>query len=455
MKDLKLIEGIDISDKKEDLICYSYDASYAEGIIPELVAWPKSTEEISKIIRWAANRGLKIVPRGAGTGMAGGAIPIKQKSLVVSLEKMREVYEINRKNFTTTVDPGVINGELQRELQIHGLFFPPDPASLEYCTIGGNVSTNAGGPRAIKYGVTRNYVYELEVVLSNGSTVKLGGVTAKRVVGYELKELLIGAEGTLGVISKITLKVLPEPEEIITLLLKFNDLAKAGECIPKILSKGITPRTLEFLDSTCLRIIEDNSEVGLPTNVEAMLLVELDGEITSIKRQAEMIVDITRKLKGETQVASDYYSREALWKARRSISPCILKMKDKKKINIDIAVPIDKLSKILLSLKEISEINQIPIVSFGHGGDGNIHVNILVTKDDEESQKKGFEIVTQVFQLTVELGGSISGEHGIGVTKKPYIEMQLSRKSLELMKAVKKVFDPKEIMNPGKIFPSE
>nr|WP_274703130.1 FAD-linked oxidase C-terminal domain-containing protein [Thermodesulfovibrio thiophilus] len=449
---MNLINGIDISDEKEDLVCYSYDASYGKGTIPEVVAWPKNTEEIVRIVRWAINRGLKIVPRGAGTGMAGGTIPVNSRSIVISLERMNNVLDINTRNLIATVEPGVINGDLQKELLIHELFYPPDPASLEYCTIGGNVSTNAGGPRAIKYGVTRNYVMELEVILSNGNVLSLGGKTVKRVVGYEIKELFIGSEGTLGIISKVSLRVLPQPEEVITLLIGFKNLLDAGEFIAKTIGTGIIPRTLEFLDSLCLRMIEENRELGLPADVEALLLVEVDGELTSIKRQAEKIVDIARKFRGETQIATDYYSKENLWHARRSISPCILKMKDKEKINIDITVPIDNLPRMLLSIKELSQNSGIPIISFGHAGDGNIHVNILVTKGDEECRQKGFEIVKKIFELTVGFEGAISGEHGIGITKKPYIEIQLTRQHLELMKAIKRVFDPKEVMNPGKIF---
>ena len=452
MKDLNLINGIDISDEKEDLVCYSYDASYGKGTIPEVVAWPKNTEEIVRIVRWAINRGLKIVPRGAGTGMAGGTIPVTSRSIIISLERMNNVLDINTRNLIATVEPGVINGDLQKELLIHELFYPPDPASLEYCTIGGNVSTNAGGPRAIKYGVTRNYVMELEVILSNGNVLSLGGKTVKRVVGYEIKELFIGSEGTLGIISKVSLRVLPQPEEVITLLISFKNLLDAGEFIAKTIGTGIIPRTLEFLDSLCLRMIEENRELGLPADVEALLLVEVDGELTSIKRQAEKIVDIARKFRGETQIATDYYSKENLWHARRSISPCILKMKDKEKINIDITVPIDNLPRMLLSIKELSQNSGIPIISFGHAGDGNIHVNILVTKGDEECRQKGFEIAKKIFELTVGFEGAISGEHGIGITKKPYIEIQLTRQHLELMKAIKRVFDPKEVMNPGKIF---
>jgi len=452
VKDLNLINGIDISDEKEDLVCYSYDASYGKGTIPEVVAWPKNTEEIVRIVKWAINRGLKIVPRGAGTGMAGGTIPVNSRSIVISLERMNNVVDINTRNLIATVEPGVINGDLQKELLIHELFYPPDPASLEYCTIGGNVSTNAGGPRAIKYGVTRNYVMELEVILSNGNVLSLGGKTVKRVVGYEIKELFIGSEGTLGIISKVSLRVLPQPEEVITLLISFKNLLDAGEFIAKTIGTGIIPRTLEFLDSLCLRMIEENRELGLPADVEALLLVEVDGELTSIKRQAEKIVDIARKFRGETQIATDYYSKENLWHARRSISPCILKMKDKEKINIDITVPIDNLPRMLLSIKELSQNSGIPIISFGHAGDGNIHVNILVTKGDEEYRQKGFEIAKKIFELTVGFEGAISGEHGIGITKKPYIEIQLTRQHLELMKAIKRVFDPKEVMNPGKIF---
>lgn len=443
------LDGIDISTEKEDLLCYSYDASYVEGVIPQFVAWPKNPEEISRLIKWASNKGLKVIPRGAGTGMAGGAVPLDQRSIVVSLERMNQILEINPKNFTATVEAGVINGQLQKELLIFELFYPPDPASLDYCSIGGNVATNAGGPRAIKYGVTRNYVMEVEVVLSNGSILTFGGKTSKRVVGYEIKELFIGSEGTLGVISKVMLKVLPQPEEIITLLISFPTVETAAALIPQILAKGILPTAVEFLDSLCLQIIEENMEMELTKNTEAMILLELDGELTSIKREAEKVVDIAKKLKGESKVAVDFYSRENLWKARRCISPSILKMQDKKKINLDITVPIENLSKALIKIKEISEFSNTPIVCFGHAADGNIHVNILVNPDETD---KGFEIAKKIFELTVSLDGAISGEHGIGVAKKQYIEMQLSKRQIEIMKGIKRVFDPKEIMNPGKIF---
>lgn len=454
MKDSKLLKGIDITDTKEDLICYSYDASYAEGKTPLFVAWPKDTDEISRLVKWASGRSLSIVPRGAGTGMAGGAVPVDNKSIVISLERMREVIEINKKNFTVTVEPGVINGELQKELEIHGLFYPPDPASLDYCTIGGNVATNAGGPRAIKYGVTREYVMEIEVVLCDGTIMTFGGRTVKRVVGYELKELLIGSEGTLGIISKITLKVLPEPEDVVTLLISFKELSKAGEFIPEIINMGVIPRTLEFLDNSCINLINQSSEIGLSEDTEALLLVELDGEINSLRRLAEKVLDRATKFKGQSQVATDYYSRERLWKARRSISPCLLKMKDREKINIDIAVPIDNISKALVEIQNLSLKSKTPIVSFGHAGDGNIHVNILVERGNDRAKKLGFDLAKQIFELTVSLGGAISGEHGIGVTKKPYIGIQLSKRTLEFMKSIKKIFDPKGLMNPGKIFES-
>ncbi|MEN2986170.1 MAG: FAD-linked oxidase C-terminal domain-containing protein [Thermodesulfovibrionaceae bacterium] len=446
---MNLLDGIEISSEKEDIICYSYDASYAKGVAPQFVAWPKNTEEISKLIKWASNKGLKIVPRGAGTGMSGGAIPIDSKSIVISLEKMNQILDINLKNFIVTVEAGVINGELQKELIIYELFYPPDPASLDYCTIGGNVATNAGGPTAIKYGVTRNYVMELEVVLSNGNILTFGGKTTKRVVGYEIKELFIGSEGTLGIISKVTLRVLPQPEDIITLLISFPNIENAGLLIPQILHKSIIPRAVEFLDNSCLQIIRETTNIELIKDTEAMILLELDGEVTSIKREAERVIDIAKKLKGDIKMATDFYSRQNLWKARRCISPTILKMTDKKKINLDITVPVENLSKALVSIKEISNLSKIPAVCFGHAGDGNIHVNILINPDEIN---KGFEVAKKIFELTVSLQGAISGEHGVGVTKKQYIEIQLSKRQIEIMKALKRVFDPKDIMNPGKIF---
>jgi glycolate oxidase len=442
---------IQVSDAPEDLICYGFDASGIE-ISPSAVIWPDTTEDVVKIMKYAHENTIPVVPRGAGTGMTAGAVPSSKGAIIISFEKMKRIIEIEPENLSVLCEPGVINGKLQRELELMGLFYPPDPASLHFCTIGGNVAENAGGPRAIKYGVTRDYVMELEAVLPDGEVFMTGVKTAKGVVGYDLTGLFTGSEGTLAVVTKIRLKILPLPEEIVTLLAIFPALESAGTAVSKIIAARILPRTLEFMDRETIRVVENFKPVGLPLNAEAILLVELDGHPSAITREAEKIVEICQKLGAEVQMAEDEHARNRLWIARRAISPSLYHLKPTK-INEDIVVPRNKVTEMLMRLRKISEDSGITIVNFGHAGDGNIHVNIMVDKKDEQEYQKGLSLVEKIFQETLSLGGTISGEHGIGLTKKPYIGMELSKKEIEVMKAIKKVFDPKNILNPGKIFP--
>jgi glycolate oxidase len=451
MEHSSFLSDIEISNEYEDLICYGFDASIAESGLPWGVAWPKSAEEVSRIVTYASDQGLKIVPRGAGTGMAGASVPHLADSIIMSFEKMRKVVGINADNMTVTVEPGVVNSRLQRELERLDLFYPPDPASLSICTLGGNVATNAGGPCAVKYGVTRDYVLELEAVLPDGSIVTLGGKTYKRVVGYDLKQLLIGTEGTLAAITKITMKVLPQPEDVITLLVQFNDLYAAGEAVSKIISSKVIPRTMEFIDSSAINAIEQYKPTGLPSGIEALLLVELDGYPATIQKEAEKVVQVCRTLGGETAVAGDKPAREKLWEARRAISPALYHLKPFK-ISEDIVVPRDQIPTTLTKLRALSRENDIPIVCFGHAGDGNIHVNIMVDNNDEEEESRGRSLIRKIFELTLSLGGSLSGEHGIGLAKLPYIDMEIKEREMRLMKEIKRLIDPKNIMNPGKIF---
>jgi len=445
------LSGIEISHEYEDLLCYGFDASILEGGLPCCVAWPKSAEEVVRIVKFASKNDLIIVPRGAGTGMAGAVIPNISETIVLSFEKMRKIIEINAENMTATLEPGTVNARLQRELERFGLFYPPDPASLSICTIGGNVATNAGGPRAVKYGVTRDYVLELEAVLPDGYLVRLGGKTCKRVVGYDLKQLLIGAEGTLAAITKIRLKVLPQPADVATLLVQFKDLFAAGNAVIKIFSSGIIPRTMEFIDSSALKAVEQYKPVGLPTNVEVLLLVELDGHAAAIQAEAEKIVQVCRALGGETAVAKDRPAREKLWEARRAISPALYHLKPDK-INEDIVVPVDQIPIALADLRRLSEESGISIVCFGHAGDGNIHVNIMTDRKAEEEYARAETLVKRIFEIAVAAGGSISGEHGIGLAKSPYLHMEINNRELQLMKDIKHLIDPRNIMNPGKIF---
>jgi len=451
MKDIQGISKIEISMDTADLICYSFDASNAEATLPHAVAWPRNTNEIVQLVRYAQENNLSLVPRGAGTGMAGASVPAGNKSLVISFEKMRKVLDIDTRNMTVVVEPGVVNARLQRELETLGFFYPPDPSSLNTCTIGGNVATNAGGPRAIKYGVTRDYVMGIEAVLPDSNVITVGGKTHKRVVGYDLRNVLVGSEGTLALSARIRLKMLPLPEDVITLLALFNNLEASGMMVSKVLSSKIIPRTLEFIDRSSIEAIENFKPTGLPIDVEAMLLIELDGHPATIKKEAEKVVDICHTLGGDAIVAEDDLARERLWEARRSISPALYHVKPTK-INEDIVVPRDKVPAILMGLRKLSEESGIKIISFGHAGDGNIHVNAMVDIKDTEEYTKGVEIIKKIFELTLKLGGSISGEHGIGTVKAPYLRMEIKEKELGLMQGLKAVFDPKGIMNPGKIF---
>ncbi len=454
MENVPSLSGIEISTEKADLLCYSYDSSYAEARLPDMVAWPRKTDEVARILKFANENGLSVVPRGAGTGMAGASIPAETRCIIISLEKMRKMLEVDTKNMTVVVEPGLINGKLQKEMEYLGYFYPPDPASMSTCTIGGNVATNAGGPRALKYGVTRNYVMGVEAVLSDGTVVHVGGKIYKRVVGYDLMDLLVGSEGTLTIFTKVMLRLLPMPEDIMTLLVLFRDLEASGNAVSRIISSKIIPRTMEFLDRSSLEAIERYKPTGLPTDIEALLLIELDGYPATIRKEAERVVDICSTLGGDAIVAEDDSARERLWEARRLISPALYQLKHDK-INQDIVVPRDKIPSVLMALRKLSEESGVKIVNFGHAGDGNIHVNIMVDSRDGDEYTKGLALVKRVFEITLGLGGSISGEHGIGLLKAPYLDMELKNREIELMKGIKGIFDPKGMMNPGKIFPNQ
>jgi glycolate oxidase len=445
------ISGIEISDSVEDLACYGFDASCLKEISPSLIAWPKTTEEVSRLVRYACDRGMSIVPRGAGTAMTGSAMPKDGNTLIISLEKMRKLLDINTKNMTALVEPGILNSTLQRDLHSLGLFYPPDPSSMNFCTIGGNVATNAGGPRAIKYGVTRDYVMELEAVLPDGTIICCGGKTHKRVVGYDLKNLLVGSEGTLAIVTKIRLKVLPSPEDVATLLVTFADIESAAYAIDSILISGIIPRTLEFIDSGTLRVIEDFKPGVIPPDANALLLLEIDGNAQSIKKEAERIVSLCSSSGGQTSVATDAFSRDIIWEVRRSISPALYQFKPAK-TNEDIVVPRDKIPELLSEVKKISQETSTDIFCFGHAGDGNIHVNIMTDSKDEGDRVKIERTIRRLFETTLRLGGALSGEHGIGITKAPYLNMELPDRQIALMRGIKQVFDPEGRLNPGKIF---
>jgi len=445
-----VLHNIKVSTDPEDLICYSFDASGLEAT-PSAVVWPKYTDDVVKVMKYAYEHSIPVVPRGAGTGVTAGTVPTRG-AIILSFEKMNRILEIDSENLNVLCEPGVINGKLQQELKKTELFYPPDPASMNFCTIGGNVAENAGGPRALKYGVTRDYIMEIEAVLPNGEIITTGVKTSKGVVGYDLARLFVGSEGTLSIFTKIRLKTLPLPEEVVTLLAVFRNLEASGEAVSKIISSKMIPRTLEFIDHEAIQAVEHYKPVGLPQHADAVLLIELDGHPAAITKEAEKIADICQALGADIEMAEDEDARENLWIARRAISPALYRIKPTK-INEDIVVPRNKVTEMLKRLRNLSEKSGIKIVNFGHAGDGNIHVNIMVDKGDRAEYEKGVGLIEHIFKDTISLGGTISGEHGVGLTKAQYIGMEMSKQEIEIMKSLKTLFDQKNILNPGKIFP--
>ncbi len=435
----------------EDLICYAYDATN-KSYRPEGVLFAGTASEVSEILKLANVEGFFVVPRGAGTGFTGGSLPVKG-GIVLSLERMTKVLDIDRENLTATVEPGVIPWELGQALAPLGLFYPPDPTSYKFSTIGGNIAENAGGPSAVKYGVTRDYILSLEVVLPRGEIIRTGTKTMKGVVGYDLTRLLVGSEGTLGVVTEATLRLLPLPESKKTLLAVFPGLMAAAGTVADITGAGIIPATLEIMDPASVKCATEFTGSTLAED-SALLLIEVDGTAESVEKDSESIKKIAFD-GGASEVRSAFEKKEVkdLWKTRRAMSAALFRLKPNK-INEDVVVPRSRIADLIKGIREITDRSGLLIVSFGHAGDGNIHVNIMYDKNDANESEAAEKAVAEVFELTLGLGGTISGEHGVGTSKAKYIGMELSSETLCLMKGIKKVFDPQGILNPGKIFPS-
>ncbi|MBI5047926.1 MAG: FAD-binding protein [Deltaproteobacteria bacterium] len=452
IKELTHIVGKDnIRIDKEDLICYSYDATN-QKFLPDAVVFPQNASEISLILRMANNEGFSVVPRGAGSGFSGGSLPV-EGGVVVSLERMNKILRIDTDNLIAEVEPGVVTGEFQWAVEDLGLFYPPDPSSLKFCTIGGNVAECAGGPRAVKYGVTKDYVLGLEIVLPTGEIINTGAQTLKGVVGYDLTRLMVGSEGTLGIVTKIILKLLPLPEATKTMLAVFSDMRDAAAAVSRIISSKIIPSTLEFMDKNSISCVDDYVSMGLPADVEALLLIEVDGVKELVENQAETIKKICLDNRAkEVRIAGDKKEVKKLWQIRRAISPALAKLKPNK-INEDIVVPRSKIPDAIIGVREIAKKYNLTNANFGHAGDGNIHVNIMIDKSDKAESERAEKAVKEIFELILGLGGTISGEHGIGISKMPYIGMELSQSAIDAMKKIKQVLDPKGVLNPGKIFP--
>lgn len=451
---LKELEGIvgteNLLTTKACLLCYSYDAT-GQSFMPEAVVLPASAQEVSDIVRLANKYRFPVIPRAAGSGFAGGSVPVKG-GVVIHLSRLNRILEIDTENLVAVVEPCVVTGVFQDEVERLGFFYPPDPSSLKFSTIGGNASTGAGGPRAVKYGVTRDYILGLEVVTPAGEIIRTGGKTVKRATGYDLTRLMVGSEGTLGIITKLIIRLIPLPEAKKTMTAIFLSSEDAARSVSDIIKGRIVPTTLELLDRNTLECVKENLGIPLPEGTGAMLLIEIDGDPLILDKQAERIREVCLGNNSlEFNVAANKEEADNLWNTRRGASPSMLKFWPGK-ISEDIVVPRSRIPEMIRRLDAIAERHGLTIASFGHAGDGNLHVNIKVDKKNAEDMKRAEEAIKEIFRATVELEGAISGEHGIGISKAPYLRMQLSDAEIDVMKAIKKALDPNNILNPGKIF---
>jgi glycolate oxidase len=448
LKELRSIVGpANLFTDPEELVAYSYDATRT-GALPEAVARPISPQEVSAILLLANKERFPVVPRGAGTGMSGGSVPV-QGGLVLSFERMNRILEIDERNRMAVVEPGVITGDLQAEVEARGLFYPPDPASHNFCTLGGNVAECAGGLRAVKYGVTRDYVLGLEVVLPTGGIIRTGSRTLKSVAGYDLTRLIIGSEGTLGVVTKIIIRLLPLPESVRTLSAFFSDIGSAAQAVSSIMAGRVVPRALELIDSSSLRAVENYLKQDVSGGAAAMIITEVDGPADATTREIGMLAEICR-LAGAVSVqqARDKNEQDRIWKLRRAISPALYTIKPRK-LNEDIVVPPARIPDILAEIQAIAKRHDLLIASFGHAGDGNLHVNIML---DEEERRRAEEASKEIFDAVLRMQGSITGEHGVGTVKAAFLPLEAGEQGIGVMRKIKEALDPNNVLNPGKIF---
>ncbi|PAF52805.1 FAD-linked oxidase C-terminal domain-containing protein [Helicobacter sp. 13S00477-4] len=450
---LKGIVGEDnFYDDKAHLLAYSYDAT-REHYEPECIVYPKDEETVSGVLKFCNEHKISVIARGAGSGFTGGALPVRG-GVILAMEKyFNQILEIDEKNLIARVQPGVVNKHFQEEVEKIGLFYPPDPASQEYSTLGGNVSENAGGMRAAKYGITKDYVMALRAVLPNGDIIRAGKKTIKDVAGYNIAGILIASEGSLAVITEITLKLIAKPKLKKSAMGVFPDIQSAMNAVYKTMSSGIVPVAMEFLDNLTIKAVEERFHKGLPVEAGAILITQVDGDILEqISWQLQRIEERFQE-NGciHFKVAQNEQEEADLWFARRNASQSIT-IYGKKKLNEDITVPRSRLPDLLEKISEVSKKYGFKIPCFGHTGDGNVHTNVMVPNPDDKTQlEKGYQAIEEIFKITVGLEGTLSGEHGIGLSKAPFMPLAFTSSEMELFRNIKKAFDPNNILNPGKM----
>ncbi|HWQ62282.1 MAG TPA: FAD-linked oxidase C-terminal domain-containing protein [Negativicutes bacterium] len=448
--EVKGIAGAEhVLEKYEDKYCYTYDASAVtagkEGV-PALVVFPGSAAEVSALLVLANEHKIPVIPRGAGSNVSGGSIPCAG-AMVMVLTRLNKIIAIDRKNMVAEMEAGVITADFQTEVEKLGLFYPPDPASKAFSTMGGNVAECAGGPRGAKYGVTRDYVLGLEVVLPTGEIIKTGARTMKCVAGYDLTRLITGSEGTLGVVTKVIVKLLPLPEAKKTMLATFADMDRAAETVSRVFMAGVIPTTLELLDNIYIRNIEAAMNIGLPVDAEAVLLIEVDGDREVLDKQVGIIAGICREQGATVRVAGDAKEADELWVARRSAFAAVSRVRPTI-IGEDCTVPRDRIPEMVRIIRAVAEKYDIIIAVLGHAGDGNLHATILTDERDRDEMARVEKAAEEIFAATLAMDGTLTGEHGIGLVKKKYLPLEIGEGGMMAMRAIKRALDPNNILNP-------
>ncbi|WP_419955411.1 glycolate oxidase subunit GlcD [Neobacillus niacini] len=448
---ISIVSEKNYDDSKIERLVYSYDATPNFQSMPDAVVSPRNAEEVSQILKICNQYGVPIVPRGSGTNLCAGTCPT-EGGIVLLFKHMNKILEIDEENLTITVQPGIITLDMIQAIEEKGLFYPPDPSSMKISTIGGNINENSGGLRGLKYGVTRDYVIGLEAVLPNGDIIRTGGKLAKDVAGYDLTRLFVGSEGTLGVITEATLKLIPMPETRKTMLALYQDLSAAARSVSKIIANKIIPTTLEFLDQATLKVVEDYAQIGLPTDVQAVLLIEQDGPPEVVERDIIKMAEVCKLDNAVSiQIAATEEEALALRTARRAALSAVARLAPTTILE-DATVPRSEIANMVKAINEITEKYQLTICTFGHAGDGNLHPTCATDARNHEEMERVEKAFAEIFEKAIELGGTITGEHGVGAMKAPYLEWKLKKEGIAAMMGIKQAFDPNNIMNPGKVF---
>jgi len=451
-KQLMEITGSEnVDDSTSGRLVYSYDATPNFQALPDFVVSPRTAEEIAEILKLCSETSTPVYTRGSGTNLCADTCPLKG-GVVLLMKYLNNILELDKENLTITVQPGTITKTISDLVEKEDLFYPPDPSSMKISTIGGNLAENSGGLRGLKYGVTKDYVMALQVALPNGELIRTGGKLTKDVAGYDLTHLFVGSEGTLGVITEATLKLIPKPESQKTILALYQDIEAAGRSVSAIIANKMIPVTLEFLDQDTIRAVEEFAHIGLPTNVKAILLIVQDGPKEIVDRDIHKIAEICREEQAvDVRLATSDEEAEELATARRSALSALARLKPTTILE-DATVPRSEIAAMVRAITEVAQKYRVRISTFGHAGDGNLHPTCLTDARDEEEMKRVEEAFAEIFERAIELGGTLTGEHGVGATKAPYLEWKLGKAGLDVMRGIKQSIDPQGIMNPGKVF---